>query len=41
MTSPIPTVRVMTEASCDVIVAIVGIVATLTSMGARYIVRMG
>jgi len=38
MTSPIPTVSVMTEASCVVIVAIV---ATLTAMGARYIVRMG
>ena len=38
MTSPIPTVRVMTEASCAVIVAIA---TTLTAKDGCYIVRMG
>jgi hypothetical protein len=41
MTSPIPTVRVMTEASCAVIVAIIDIVATLIPKDGCYIVRMG
>jgi hypothetical protein len=38
MTSPIPTVRVMAETKCAVIVAIV---ASVTSNFGCYIVRMG